>query len=110
MVPSPAVDNSQQYSFKNTKQYSHPPEASADLRWSELVTFDLEEYSKSGGKERLAKQLEHAVYHVGFFCVSNFGIPEENVDRQSTLAKKLFQLSVSEEQYEVNYGCGFLPN
>ena len=54
---TPPVDNLQKYSFENLKPYSHPPETSADLRWSELVTLDLEEYSKPGGKESLAKQL-----------------------------------------------------
>ena len=48
---------------------------------------------------------EHAVHHVGFFYVKNFGIPQEDVDRQFTLAKNFFELPVSEkEKYEVNYG------
>jgi len=55
-----------QYDFTNLKPYVHPPETKADLPWSELVTLDLEDYDRPGGKERLAKQLEHAVHHVGF--------------------------------------------
>lgn len=54
-----------QYKLENLKPYVHPPETRADLPWSELVTLDLEDYSCPGGKERLAKQLEHAVHHVG---------------------------------------------
>ena len=65
-------DNSQ-YDFANLKPYVHPPETKADLPWSELVTLDLEDYDRPGGKERLAKQLEHAVHHVGFVrCPSLF--------------------------------------
>lgn len=58
-----------QYSFANLEPYVHPPETKADLSWSELVTLDLEDYNRPGGKERLAKQLEHAVHHVGFVCL-----------------------------------------
>jgi hypothetical protein len=58
--------NLSQYSFENLKPYVHPPETKEDLPWSELVTLDLEDYDRPGGKERLAKQLEHAVHHVGF--------------------------------------------
>jgi hypothetical protein len=55
-----------QYSFDKLEPYVHPPETKEDLPWSELVTLDLEDYDRPGGKERLAKQLEHAVHHVGF--------------------------------------------
>ncbi|KAL3709032.1 hypothetical protein TMatcc_002821 [Talaromyces marneffei ATCC 18224] len=79
---APVVDL-EQYDFKNLTSYTHPPETKADLPWAELVTLDLEEYHRSGGKERLAKQLEHAVHHVGFFYVKNF----------------------EKEKYEVNYGA-----
>jgi hypothetical protein len=57
-----------QYDFANLESYVHPPDTKAELPWSELVTLDLEEYGREGGKERLAKQLEHAVHHVGFVC------------------------------------------
>lgn len=33
--------------------------------WAELVTLDLSLYDQPGGKEELAKQLDHAVRHVG---------------------------------------------
>lgn len=55
-----------QYDFSKLEPYTHPPETKADLPWSELVTLDLEDYNRPGGKERLSKQLEHAVHHVGF--------------------------------------------
>ncbi len=62
---APEVKNLDQYKIENLKPYVHPPETQADLPWSELVTLDLEDYDRPGGKERLAKQLEHAVHHVG---------------------------------------------
>jgi hypothetical protein len=62
------------YDFANLDPYVHPPETKEDLPWSELVTLDLEDYGRPGGKERLAKQLEHAVHHVGFVCfVAQYG-------------------------------------
>lgn len=57
------------YDFEKLERYVHPPETKEDLPWSELVTLDLEDYGRPGGKERLAKQLEHAVHHVGFVRV-----------------------------------------
>lgn len=104
-VPPPASNDAGQYGFDKLESYTHPPETKADLPWSELVTLDLEDYDRPGGKERLAKQLEHAVHHVGFFYVKNFGIPQGDVEHQFTLAKNFFELPVSEkEKYELNYG------
>ncbi|CAJ2503657.1 Uu.00g110510.m01.CDS01 [Anthostomella pinea] len=100
------TNNADQYSFDKLSPYTHPPETKAELPWSELVTLDLEDFDRPGGKERLAKQLEHAVHHVGFFYVKNYGIAQEDVDRQFTLAKNFFELPVSEkEKFEVNYGA-----
>lgn len=70
-LEQPATENSTaqsyaKYDFTNLEPYVHPPETKEDLPWSELVTLDLEDYARPGGKERLAKQLEHAVHHVGF--------------------------------------------
>jgi isopenicillin N synthase-like dioxygenase len=94
------------YDYSNLKSYVHPPETKADLDWAELVTLDLEDYDRPGGKERLAKQLEHAVHHVGFFYVKNYGLTDEQVSQQFTLAKNFFELPVSEkEKYEVNYAA-----
>ena len=63
---APEKKDFSKYDFANLEPYVHPPETKADLPWSELVTLDLEDYNREGGKERLAKQLEHAVHHVGF--------------------------------------------
>jgi isopenicillin N synthase-like dioxygenase len=94
----------QQYDYKNLTPYVHPPKTKEDLSWSKLVTLNLKDYGRLGGKERLAKQLEHAVHHVGFFYVKNYGLAQEQVDQQFTLAKNFFDLEEAEKaKYEVNY-------
>ena len=67
--------------------YEQVPETKETLDWAELVTLDLSQWDKPGGKQRLARQLEHAVHHVGFFYVQNFGISQEEVDRQFALGR-----------------------
>lgn len=74
-TPAPLSDGNSdvnKYAFENLNPYTHPPETKEDLPWSELVTLDLSEYEKPGGKEALARQLEHAVQHVGFVCFMYF--------------------------------------
>ncbi|KAF2664667.1 putative UPF0676 protein [Microthyrium microscopicum] len=98
------VENPAQYSYENLTPYVHPPETKEELPWAELVTLDLEDYDRPGGKERLAKQLEHAVHHVGFFYVKNFGLNQTQIDQQFTLAKHFFELPTEEKaKHEVKY-------
>jgi len=97
------LENLHQYDYANLSPYVHPPETKEDLPWAELVTLDLEDYEREGGKERLAKQLEHAVHHVGFFYVKNFGLSKEQVDNQFTLAKHFFSLdTVEKSKYAID--------
>jgi hypothetical protein len=65
-IQTEAKKDYSQYDYENLEPYVHPAETQEDLPWAELVTLDLEDYARPGGKERLAKQLEHAVHHVGF--------------------------------------------
>jgi hypothetical protein len=74
---APVVEDLSKYDFANLEPYVHPPETKENLPWSELVTLDLEDYNRPGGKDRLAKQLEHAVHHVGF--VRNFEMLEDSI-------------------------------
>ncbi|TAQ88443.1 hypothetical protein B7494_g3237 [Chlorociboria aeruginascens] len=95
-----------QYDFSRLPKYIHPPETTEKLHWAELVTLDLSDFSNEGRKERLAAQLEHAVHHVGFFYVKNYGLSQEEVDQQFTLAKAFFNLPVDEKaKYECNYAA-----
>lgn len=101
-----AVDEPQKYSYANLPPYTHPPETTASLPWAELVTLDLSDFPRPGGKQRLAAQLSHAVHKVGFFYVSNYGLSQEQVDSQFTLAKTLFDLPTSEkEKFEIDYAA-----
>ena len=87
----------------NYTRYQDITETTADLEWAELVTIDLSEFDKLGGKQKLAAQLKHAISTVGFFYVINFGIPEQDVDEQFAIAKALFELPAEEKQkYRVN--------
>jgi len=45
--------------------YKQVPVTKEDLDWAELVTLDLGLWEQPGGREELAKQLKHAVHHVG---------------------------------------------
>lgn len=100
-------DDKDKYAYSHLKPYTHPPETKDNLSWSELVTLDLSQIDVPGGKESLAKQLEHAVHHVGFFYVKNFGISQDKVEEQFTLAKNFFDLPVDEKlKYECDRAKG----
>ncbi|RFU31153.1 hypothetical protein B7463_g5178, partial [Scytalidium lignicola] len=105
-VTSIPVEDTHKYDYDRLERYQHPPETKENLPWAELVTLDLEDFDRPGGKERLAKQLEHAVHHVGFFYVKNFGLTQQQVDDQFTLAKHFFKLPTEEKaKYEVDYAA-----
>ena len=79
------------------------------MDWAELVTLDLSQFDKPGGKKKLVQQLEYASQHVGFFCVVGFGIYQEEVDRQFALGKEFYELPLDEKlQYhnlkDLQYG------
>jgi len=98
------VEDTSKYGYDRLTPYIHPPETKKNLPWAELVTLDLEDYELPGGKERLAKQLEHVVHQVGFFYVKNFGLSDEQVQQQFTIAKNFFNLDIEEKaKYEVDY-------
>jgi isopenicillin N synthase-like dioxygenase len=98
------VEDKQKYDYDHLETSIHPPETEEKLPWAELVTLDLGDYDRPEGKERLAKRLEHAVHHVGFFYVKNFGLSDEQIQQQFTLAKNFFNLEVEEKaKYEIDY-------
>ena len=61
------------------------------------MTLDLSLFDKPRGREKLAEQLTYAAQHVGFFYVVNFGISQEEVDRQFTLGREFYQLPLEEK-------------
>lgn len=67
------------------------------MDWAELVTLDLSKFDRTGGKEELVQELEHAVTKVGFFYVKNFNISQEEVDRQFALGREFYNLPLEEK-------------
>lgn len=79
------------------KPYDQVPETKHDLDWAELVTLDLSLFDQPGGREQLVRSLEYAAQHVGFFYVVNFGIDQEEVDRQFALGREFYDLPLEEK-------------
>ncbi|RFU81275.1 oxoglutarate iron-dependent dioxygenase [Trichoderma arundinaceum] len=77
--------------------YHQVPETTHELEWADLVTLDLSQFEKPGGKEGLAKQLQEAIQKIGFFYIINFGLSQEEVDRQFAIGKEVFKLPMEEK-------------
>lgn len=71
------------------------PHVSVD--WADLVTLDLAKFDEPGGKEALAQQLFEALQTIGFFYIINFGLGQEEVDRQFAIGKAVFDLPTEEK-------------
>lgn len=67
------------------------------VEWADLVTLDLSTFDQPGGKELLAKQLFDALQNVGFFYIVNFGLSQDEVDRQFAIGKSVFELPTDEK-------------
>ncbi|KAJ5874806.1 uncharacterized protein N7529_003236 [Penicillium soppii] len=77
--------------------YDQVPETTFDLDWADLATLDLSQFEQPGGKHQLAKQLFEAIQKIGFFYIVNFGLSQEDVDRQFSIGKELFKLPIEEK-------------
>uniref|UniRef100_A0A8H7TT03 Non-haem dioxygenase N-terminal domain-containing protein n=1 Tax=Bionectria ochroleuca TaxID=29856 RepID=A0A8H7TT03_BIOOC len=77
--------------------YKQIPETAHELDWANLVTLDLSKFDQPGGKEALANQLFKALQEVGFFYIVNFGLSQEDVDKQFAIGKNLFELPTEEK-------------
>lgn len=67
------------------------------MDWADLVTLDLAKFDEPGGKEALARQLFEALQTIGFFYIVNFGLAQEEVDRQFAIGKAVFDLPTEEK-------------
>lgn len=77
------------------------------MEWADLVTLDLSKFNQPGGKKLLAEQLFHALQNIGFFYVVNFGLSQEQVDRQFAIGKSVFELPAEEKlKYRANLEQG----
>ncbi|KAK1246279.1 hypothetical protein MKX08_000081 [Trichoderma sp. CBMAI-0020] len=77
--------------------YHQVPETAHELDWADLVTLDLSQFEEPGGKVHLAKQLQEAIQKIGFFYITNFGLSQEQVDRQFAIGKEVFRLPTEEK-------------
>lgn len=85
------------------------------MEWADLATLDLSIFEQPGGKEKLAKQLHDAIQKIGkplqhhlvghcqltswsgFFYIVNFGLTQDQVDRQFAIGKEVFELPTEEK-------------
>ncbi|KAJ5162109.1 hypothetical protein N7492_007501 [Penicillium capsulatum] len=91
VIPPPAA------ATKDIPTYHQVPETSFDLDWADLATLKLDEFDQPGGKEQLAKQLFDAIQNIGFFYITNFGLSQEDVDRQFSIGNEIFKLPTDEK-------------
>ncbi|KAJ6529137.1 hypothetical protein DFH09DRAFT_1327378 [Mycena vulgaris] len=81
--------------------YSDTPETTTPgLEWSELVTLDLSTFDAPRGKEALAEQLKYAVHNV-----KNFGVSQEDVDRQFAVTKRSSSFLWEKLKYKANHAA-----
>ena len=100
-------------------QYSHVQETEENLDWADrgysqfplhrrpvtdtpaVPTVDLSKYGTPEGNAELSQVLIEAVRTKGFFYVTNFGIPQEVIDKQFYLGQKFYELPLEEKlKYE----------
>ncbi|OJJ35459.1 hypothetical protein ASPWEDRAFT_510244 [Aspergillus wentii DTO 134E9] len=81
---------------KPLEKYVHPPETKHKLKYADLITLDMADFDRPGGKERLAAQLKETAHKTGFFYITNFGITQEQIDQQFAIAKEFFSLPEEE--------------
>lgn len=72
-----------------------------------VATVDLSKYGTPDGNAELSKTLLNASRSKGFFYVTNFGIPQAEVDKQLALGQKFYELPLEEKlKYEPNLSSG----
>ncbi|KAF9890200.1 hypothetical protein FE257_006112 [Aspergillus nanangensis] len=87
---------SQDYPTYPLEKYVHPPESKEQLQYVDIKTIDLSLYDVPGGKEKLTAQLKTAAHEVGFFYVTNFGLTQEQINRQYAIGQEFYSLPVEE--------------
>ncbi|KAJ7162711.1 hypothetical protein C8R43DRAFT_991238 [Mycena crocata] len=87
------------------KPWPQPKPTQTDLHWASLAVIDFSKWDTPGGKESLARDLSDAVRNMGFWVVTNPGIPQEEMDKQFALANTFFSLP-EEEKHEVTFVAG----
>merc|ERR1719463_923270 len=62
-----------------------------------IPVLDLSLMAKEGGSSVLAKELGSALENVGFFCLTNHGVPQELLDRVFGFNKQFHALPLEEK-------------
>jgi isopenicillin N synthase-like dioxygenase len=89
--------------YPDMANYQSIPVTKSNLNWASLVTLDLSEFDRVGGKEKLASQLKQAIHDIGFFYIINHGINQKDIDTQFDQAEEIFSLPLEEKlPYAVN--------
>ncbi|KAF2476935.1 Clavaminate synthase-like protein [Lindgomyces ingoldianus] len=78
-------------------KYQEVPPTTADLDYADLITLDLSLFNTLKGKHQLATQLKTAISTLGFFYVTNFGLPPTKIDEQFGIAQSLFNMPADEK-------------
>ncbi|RAL11607.1 Clavaminate synthase-like protein [Aspergillus homomorphus CBS 101889] len=76
--------------------YAHPPETTQQLDYADLITLDISLFNAPGGKARLAEQLKQAAHEVSFFYITNFGLTQDQIDRQYAIGREIYALPFEE--------------
>lgn len=76
--------------------YAYVPETQEELDWADLPTVDLSLFTTDESKKALAQTLLDAVKTKGFFYLSNFGLSQEQVDRQYAIGSEFYAVPLEE--------------
>lgn len=72
-----------------------------------MPTIDLSKYGTPEGNKELADVLIKAIRTKGFFYVINYGVSQEDVDKQFALGQKFYELPLEEKyKYEPDLDHG----
>ncbi|KAJ7279959.1 Clavaminate synthase-like protein [Mycena rebaudengoi] len=95
--------------------FEYVAETKEDLPWADLVTLDLSLYATPMGRKELAKTLITAVREKGFFYVKNFGVSQEQVNRQFAIGRTFYELPLEEklryvpDNFRIGGFNGYMP-
>ncbi|KAJ5607367.1 hypothetical protein N7537_003986 [Penicillium hordei] len=70
-----------------------------DLEWADLSIIDMSTYDQGPeARQALAKQVHDAMTTAGFMVLVNYGISEEEIQRQVDIAHTMFERTSTEEK------------
>jgi isopenicillin N synthase-like dioxygenase len=79
-------------SLEHVSDYQNLPGTAENLHWMDVVTLDFSIFNEPGGKQKLPRDLKHAIHNIGFFHILNFGLSQAEISRQFSLASSIFTL------------------